>query len=432
MSSHYKIGVIGLGYVGLPLACLFATRHSVVGFDLKKRRVEELNKGIDSNDDIPVKKLQKVIADGSLVCTNMSSDLKDCNAYIVAVPTPVDKNHRPDLNPLVEASRIVGESLSPGNLVVFESTVFPGATEEVCAPIIESFSGLKTGRDYHLCYSPERINPGDTVRTVENITKITAGSTPQAAAKVDELYNSVLKNGTFMAASIKVAEAAKIIENTQRDINIAFMNEMTRVFDAMGFNVHDVIEAAGSKWNFMKFHPGLVGGHCIGVDPYYLIEKAKSIGVETKLVATAREINEDMSSFWADKILRNLKSAGKDLHNSRILLMGFSFKENCRDLRNTKISDLYRSIVPHVGEVTVFDPMVEPEEAWKEFGIKIDHDPAILIPGRYDAVIRCVNHDCYADIDLHSLAAHNGVVLDIRSAPVESPSASYAASAVTA
>ncbi len=413
MKEQYKIGIIGLGYVGLPLACMFAGKYPVVGFDTDRRRVDEISLGIDHNGDICSEKLAEAAANG-FRCTSDSSELKDCNVYIVAVPTPVDANHRPDLTPLVNASRVVGGVISRGDMVVYESTVFPGATEDICAPVVEKESGLKAGADFHLGYSPERINPGDMKHRVENIKKITSGSTPESAAMIDALYGSVLLNGTYPATSIKVAEAAKIMENTQRDVNIAFMNEMTMVLDAMGINSHDVAEAAGSKWNFLPFYPGLVGGHCIGVDPYYLIERAGLAGVYPRLTAEARRINESMGPYVATRIVKRLCLNGKMVKDMNLLLLGFTFKENCRDMRNTKVVDIYRQLKPYTGNIQVFDPLADPAKAQNEYGIKVDTDAQSLRYGTYDAVVHCVAHNCFRQLDIAALCRPGGMIFDVK------------------
>lgn len=415
MNDKYKIGIIGLGYVGLPLACMFARKYAVVGFDTNRSRVEEIVRGEDRNGDIGPEKLAAAAA-GGLRCTADPEELRTCNVYIVAVPTPVDENHRPDLAPLASASRLVGSLLAPGDTIVYESTVFPGATEEVCIPIVEDASGLKADTDFGYGYSPERINPGDREHMVETIRKITSGSTPETAALIDALYGSVLLNGTCPAASIKVAEAAKILENTQRDVNIAFMNEMVMVFDAMGISLRDVVEAAGSKWNFLKFHPGLVGGHCIGVDPYYLIEKAGLAGVYPRLTAEARRINESMGSYVVDRIVRTLCMHGTPVKNARILLLGFTFKENCRDIRNTKVADIYRRLRFFTDDLQVFDPLADPETARREYGVPVETDSAALRPGTYDAAVLCVAHDCLRQFDPERLCRPGGLFFDVKGA----------------
>jgi len=418
MDRKYKIGVIGLGYVGLPLACMFAGRYRVVGFDTNRRRVDEISRGTDRNGDIDRDKLKEAIS-GGLRCTADPAGLRGCNVYIVAVPTPVDELHHPDLSPLARASRTVGSVLSRGDIVIYESTVYPGATEEFCAPILEEVSGLRLNEGFYLGYSPERINPGDREHTVENIRKVTSGSTPEIAAVIDSLYNSVLLNGTYRASSIKVAEASKIIENTQRDVNIAFMNEMAMVLNAIGVSIQDVIEAAGTKWNFQKLSPGLVGGHCIGVDPYYLIEKAKDAGVYPRLTTEARRINESMGRHVAEWIVRSMNQNGLQVKDARILLLGFTFKENCRDIRNTKVVEIYRELRQYTCDVQVFDPMCDPEKVRREYGVDVDSDEKTLRYGTYDVVVHCVKHDIFRHLDVAALCSENGLVFDVkRTAPV--------------
>ncbi len=407
MNNDLTIGVIGLGYVGFPLACLFAGRYKVIGFDMNRERVDELNAGRDYTAEVTAACHARALENG-LRCTTRQEDIKECNVYIVAVPTPVDDRHHPDLLPLEKASRTVGEVISRGDIVIYESTVYPGATEEFCAPVIEKVSGLRLNRDFFMGYSPERINPGDREHRVENICKITSGSTPETAETVDRLYNSVLLNGTFRASSIRVAEAAKIMENTQRDINIAFMNEMAVVMNAIGIDVSEVIEAASTKWNFLRFQPGLVGGHCIGVDPYYLIDRAKQAGVYPGLTAEARRINEAMGGYVAGRIIKSMKLNGRPAKNARILLLGFTFKENCPDIRNTKVAEIYRRLKPYTSCIEVLDPWVSPETAQREYGIRTVGSVDDLRYGSYDAVVQCVAHDCFRKLDLGSLCAEDG------------------------
>jgi len=414
MNNDFTICVIGLGYVGFPLACLFASRYKVIGFDMNRERVDELNAGRDLTAEVTTECHARALANG-LRCTTEQADIKGCNVYIVAVPTPVDDHHHPDLIPLEKASRTVGEVISRGDIVIYESTVYPGATEDLCAPIIERVSGLKFNTDFFIGYSPERINPGDKAHRVENIRKITSGSTSETAETIDRLYNSVLLNGTFCASSIKVAEAAKIMENTQRDINIAFMNEMAVVMNAIGIGITEVIEAAGTKWNFLKFQPGLVGGHCIGVDPYYLIEKAKQVGVYPRLTAEARRINEAMGGYVAERIIKCMNLNGRPAKNAKILLLGFTFKENCPDIRNTKVMEIYKRLTPYASYIDVLDPWVNPDTAQKEYGIKTVSSLDDLRYSSYDAVVHCVAHDCFRDLDLNSLCAENdGIVFDAK------------------
>lgn len=413
MNKEFTIGIIGLGYVGFPLACLFAKKYKVIGFDLDCKRVDELNNGIDRTEEICSEKHHATLHDG-LTCTCNETDLKGCNVYIIAVPTPVDENHRPNLTPLDSASRTVGRVISAGDIVIYESTVYPGTTEEFCAPIIEDVSGLRLNEDFYIGYSPERINPGDKEHTVENIRKITSGSTPEIALEIDNLYDSVLLNGTHRAPSIKVAEAAKIIENTQRDVNIAFINEMAMVMNALGIGVKEVIEAAATKWNFLKFSPGLVGGHCISVDPYYLIEKAKHEGVYPRLTAEARRINESMGQYVADRIIQCMNLNGHPAKDAKILLLGFTFKENCRDIRNTKVADIQRQLSRYTSYIDVLDPLADMEATQREYGIRILKDVDSLRYGKYDAVVHCVSHDCFRDLDFNSLCGDAGIVFDAK------------------
>ncbi len=413
MNTEKKIGVIGLGYVGFPLACLFAKKYQVIGYDINERRINEINAGIDSTNEVTPDALKNALANG-MVCTNKIDDLKVCNMYIVAIPTPVDDFYNPELMPLKNASIVVGEVLKKGDYVIYESTVYPGVTEEICAPILEEVSGLKLNEDFYIGYSPERINPGDKEHTVENIPKITSGSTPEAAEIIDELYNSVLLNGTHRAPTIKVAEAAKILENTQRDVNIAFMNEIAIVFNALGIDTTDVLEAAGTKWNFLKFSPGLVGGHCISVDPYYLIQRATSRGVVPRIMMEARRLNNTMGNYVAERVVRCLNLHDISAHNAKFLLLGFTFKENCPDIRNTKVVDIYNSLKAYSSNILVYDPWVSKEAAKHEYGVEVSTDERDIERGEYDAVIYCVKHDCFNSLGLERLHKPNGVFYDVK------------------
>ena len=413
MNTEKRIGVIGLGYVGFPLACLFAKKYQVIGYDINERRINEINAGIDSTNEVTPEALKNALANG-MVCTNKIDDLRVCNMYVVAIPTPVDDFYNPELMPLKNASVVVGEVLKKGDYVVYESTVYPGVTEEVCAPILEEVSGLKLNEDFFLGYSPERINPGDKEHTVENIPKITSGSTPEAAEVIDELYNSVLLNGTHRAPSIKVAEAAKILENTQRDVNIAFMNEVAIVFNALGIDTTDVLEAAGTKWNFLKFSPGLVGGHCISVDPYYLIQRATSRGVVPRIMMEARRLNNTMGNYVAERVVRCLNLHDISAHNAKFLLLGFTFKENCPDIRNTKVVDIYNSLKAYSSDIRIYDPWVSKESAMHEYGVEVCTDERDIERGEYDAVIYCVKHDCFSSLGLDTLHKPNGVFYDVK------------------
>lgn len=413
MNTEKRIGVIGLGYVGFPLACLFAKKYQVIGYDINERRINEINEGIDSTNEVTPEALKNALAN-DMVCTNKIDDLKVCNMYIVAIPTPVDDFYNPELMPLKNASIVVGEVLKKGDYVIYESTVYPGVTEEICAPILEEVSGLKLNEDFYLGYSPERINPGDKEHTVENIPKITSGSTPEAAEVIDELYNSVLLNGTHRAPTIKVAEAAKILENTQRDVNIAFMNEIAIVFNALGIDTTDVLEAAGTKWNFLKFSPGLVGGHCISVDPYYLIQRATSRGVVPRIMMEARRLNNTMGNYVAERVVRCLNLHDISAHNAKFLLLGFTFKENCPDIRNTKVVDIYNSLKAYSSNILVYDPWVSKEAAKHEYGVEVSTDERDIERGEYDAVIYCVKHDCFNSLGLERLYKPNGVFYDVK------------------
>lgn len=405
-----KIAVIGLGYVGLPLARLFSTKFTTVGFDMNQARVDALMTGHDATLEVDDCLLQEAIANG-FKCTTDLEEIRDCNFYVVAVPTPVDDNNRPDLNPLWGASETVGKVISKGDIVVYESTVYPGVTEEECLPVVERVSGLKFNEDFFAGYSPERINPGDKEHTVEKIKKVTSGSTPKIADIVDSVYNAVLINGTHKAPSIKVAEASKIIENSQRDVNIAFMNELAKIFNAMGIDTHDVIEAAASKWNFIKLNPGLVGGHCISVDPYYLIQKAQVYGVLPRIMFSARRLNDGMGAYVANKTIKCMNKKGVMVKDAKILLMGVTFKENCPDVRNTKIVDIYTTLQEYTNNVTVYDPWANADVVKHEYGIDITTELPIE---KFDAVIMGVAHKQFLSLDVKSLVKEGGVIYDVK------------------
>lgn len=412
MNKDTKIAVIGLGYVGLPLARLFSTKFPTVGYDLNSARVSSLMAGHDSTLEVDDALLQEAISKHGFRCTDKIDDIKDCNFYVVAVPTPVDANNRPDLSPLQGASRVVGQVIGRGDVVVYESTVYPGVTEEECLPIIEQVSGLKFNTDFFAGYSPERINPGDKTHTVEKIKKVTSGSTPEVADYVDDVYNAVLTNGTHKAPSIKVAEASKIIENSQRDVNIAFMNELAKIFNAMGIDTHDVIDAAASKWNFIKLSPGLVGGHCIGVDPYYLIQKAQLYGVMPRVMRNARRLNDGMGEYVANQTIKLMNKKGVMVKDAKVLILGITFKENCPDVRNTKVVDIYTTFREYTPNITVFDPWASPERVKREYGIDIT---GILPTGqRYDAIVMAVAHNQFASLDLRQLLNPGGVIYDVK------------------
>lgn len=414
-TDRFKIAVIGLGYVGLPLARLFSTKFKTVGFDLNERRVNELMAGHDSTLEVDDALLQEAIANG-FKCTTDLEEIRDCNVYVVAVPTPVDENNRPDLKPLWGASETVGKVISRGDIVIYESTVYPGVTEEECLPMVERVSGLKFNEDFFAGYSPERINPGDKLHTVEKIRKVTSGSTPEIADTVDAIYNAVLTNGTHKAPSIKVAEASKIIENSQRDVNIAFMNELAKIFNAMGIDTHDAIDAAASKWNFIKLSPGLVGGHCISVDPYYLIQKAQVYGVLPRVMFSARRLNDGMGEYVASQTIKAMNLKGVMVKDARILLLGFTFKENCPDVRNTKIIDIYNSLKEYTGNITIYDPWASADKVRHEYGVEITGSNPENLAGKYDAVIMCVAHSDFAEMDMRSFLAdrEKGVVYDVK------------------
>lgn len=409
--NNTKICVIGLGYVGLPLARLFSTKFETVGFDMNQARVDALMAGHDATLEVSDELLQDAINNHGFKCTTSLDDIKDCNFYVVAVPTPVDENNRPDLRPLWGASETVGKVISKGDIVVYESTVYPGVTEEECLPIVEKVSGLKFNEDFYAGYSPERINPGDKEHTVEKIRKVTSGSTPEIADIVDSVYNAVLINGTHKAPSIKVAEASKIIENSQRDVNIAFMNELAKIFNAMGIDTRDVIEAASSKWNFIKLSPGLVGGHCISVDPYYLIQKAQVYGVLPRIMFSARRLNDGMGAYVADQTVKCMNKKGVMVKDANILIMGITFKENCPDIRNTKVVDIYTTLKEYTNNITVYDPWANAGHVRHEYGLEVVNK---LPEMKYDAVILAVAHKEFLDMDVKSLIKENGVVYDVK------------------
>lgn len=411
--QNVKIAVIGLGYVGLPLARLFSTKYTTIGYDMNVNRVNALMDGHDSTLEVSDELLQDAIQSHGFVCTTDLVDIADCNFYIVAVPTPVDTNNRPDLAPLVGASTIVGNVISKGDIVVYESTVYPGVTEEECLPIVEAVSGLKFNVDFYAGYSPERINPGDKEHTVEKIKKVTSGSTIEIADLVDKVYDSVLVNGTHKASSIKVAEASKIIENAQRDVNIAFMNELAKIFNAMGIDTNDVIEAAASKWNFIKLKPGLVGGHCISVDPYYLIQKAQVYGVMPRIMSAARRLNDGMGEYVACQVIKCMNKKGLVVKDAKILILGITFKENCPDIRNTKVVDIYNTLSEYTHNITVYDPWADYHRTRSEYSLEIVNDSNFLIDS-YDALILAVAHNEFKILNINDLIHKNGVVYDVK------------------
>ncbi len=425
---HFKIAVIGLGYVGLPLARLFATRYPVVGFDINKARVAELREGNDSTLEVDAEILKSVLVsenpanddmetgkpDGrkGLFCTCDLDEIRPCNIFVITVPTPVDRNNRPDLTPLVKASETVGKVISKGDIVIYESTVYPGATEEDCIPVVERVSGLQFNIDFFAGYSPERINPGDKAHTVEKIKKVTSGSTPEIGKVVDGLYKSVIVAGTHLAPSIKVAEAAKVIENSQRDINIAFVNELAKIFNRMGIDTHAVLEAAGTKWNFLHFKPGLVGGHCIGVDPYYLAQKAQEYGYHPEIILAGRRLNDGMGQYVASEVVKLMIRKSIPVKGAKALMLGITFKENCPDIRNTRAVDIYHELVEYGMEVIVYDPWANPGEVCHEYGI-----PSISVlpeENGFGAIILAVAHQEFLNIDLKSLKKPETVIYDVK------------------
>ena len=414
-----KIGVVGLGYVGLPLAVEFSKKYLTVGYDINKKRVEELCKGIDNTLEVEKKYLDKLITndynisdENGLFLENHINKISECNFIIITVPTPVDKNKNPILNPLINSSREISKILKKGDYVVYESTVYPGLTEEICIPILEKGSKLKLNEDFFVGYSPERINPGDKNHTVAKIKKVTSGSTKAAAEFIDNIYNSVIDAGTFCASSIKVAEAAKVIENSQRDINIAFMNELAKIFNKMNIDTNSVLEAASTKWNFLNFKPGLVGGHCIGVDPYYLAQKAKQIGYNPEIILTGRRINDQMGQYVASQVVKLMVENNNEILNSKVLLLGLTFKENCPDIRNTKAIDIYNELIKYKINVDVYDPWASKIEVKEVFNIDILEK----ITEKYNAVILAVSHEEFKKtLDIKSLKLKNGVVYDVKS-----------------
>ncbi|NGF56553.1 nucleotide sugar dehydrogenase [Parapedobacter sp. SGR-10] len=453
MSTEKKIAVIGLGYVGLPLARLFATKYPTVGFDINQKRIDELRAGHDSTLEVEDDILQAVLVSENpftetqknkntetqknentekqligLFCSNQLSDIADANFYVVTVPTPVDKHNRPDLTPLYKASETVGRVLKKGDIVVYESTVYPGVTEEECIPVLEKISGLKFNEDFFAGYSPERINPGDKEHTVEKILKVTSGSTPEIGKHVDAVYKSVITAGTHLAPTIKVAEAAKVIENSQRDINIAFVNELAKIFNILGIDTHAVLEAAGTKWNFLPFKPGLVGGHCIGVDPYYLAQKAQEHGYHPEIILAGRRLNDSMGEYVASQVVKCMIRKGINVCEAEVLMLGITFKENCPDVRNTKIVDVIRALEDYGVKVSIYDPWANPAEVKHEYGIdccvdlseakvngtKNPEEQKNKKTKKYDAIVLGVAHKEFLELDLDALKKENGVVYDVK------------------
>ena len=406
--SDKKIGIIGLGYVGLPLAVEFGKLYNTVGFDINQSRVDELNKGEDSTLEVDSEQLK---SSDKLVFTTSLDGIKDCSIYIVTVPTPIDQNKRPDLSPLEKSSAAIGSVLSSGDIVIYESTVFPGCTEEVCVPILESSSGLAYNKGFYCGYSPERINPGDKVHTVTKIMKVTSGSTPEVSVIVDELYKSIITAGTFKASSIKVAEASKVIENCQRDLNISFVNELALIFDRVGIDTLEVLEAAGSKWNFLPFRPGLVGGHCISVDPYYLTHKAQQLGYYPEVILSGRRINENMGAHVAKKVVKMLIQNGHKIKGASILILGITFKENCPDIRNSGVIDVINEFEEFGTSVDVYDPWAIKDEVKKEYGVSMID----TVKENYAAIVHAVSHDQFKELDLKSMLSDSGIIYDVKS-----------------
>lgn len=419
MDKEYKIAVIGLGYVGLPLAVLFAKKYPVIGYDISQKRIEELKKGQDLTLEVSAEALKKVLKTSNPIkenslgvfFTSADTDLDTANYYIITVPTPVDKNNSPDLTPLKEASALVGNVLKKGDVVVYESTVYPGVTEEECVPVLERASGLTFNVDFFAGYSPERVNPGDKERTIEKIIKVTSGSTPETALKVDALYRSVIPAGTHLAPTIMVAEAAKVIENSQRDINIAFVNELAKIFSLMGIDTKAVLKAAGTKWNFMPFQPGLVGGHCIGVDPFYLAQKAQQIGYYSELILSARRLNDSMGSFVASEVVKLMIKNDLKVKNCKVLVLGVTFKENCPDMRNSKVWDVIDGLIDYGCNITVYDPWVDWNKREIPSGISIAD---MLENNMYDAAVLAVGHKQFLELNVRSLLKTDGVIYDVK------------------
>ncbi|MFD0763848.1 nucleotide sugar dehydrogenase [Mucilaginibacter lutimaris] len=416
-SEDINLAIIGLGYVGLPLAIEFGKKFNVLGFDINDARVQELNKGLDSTLEADLEDLNKVIdmaktGNTGLHFSSDKTDLEKCNVFIVTVPTPINQFKSPDLTPLIKASEMLGKALQKNDLVIYESTVYPGCTEEDCVPVLEKASGLKFNEDFFIGYSPERINPGDKVNTLTTIKKVTSGSTPEIADMVNELYSAIITAGTHKAPSIKVAEASKAIENAQRDVNISFVNELSLIFDKIGIDTNDVLDAAGTKWNFLKYKPGLVGGHCIGVDPYYLAHKAESLGYHPEVILSGRRVNDNMAEFVANKVIKLMIKKDHKINGEKALIMGFTFKENCPDFRNTKVIDIYNELKQFGLDVEIYDPWVDAHEVKKEYGIditsKLDKSET------YNAIVAAVSHDEFKEFDFKKYTNENSVIFDIK------------------
>ncbi len=416
-NSSYCIGVIGLGYVGLPLAAEFGKYYPVVGFDINKKRIEELQSGIDLTLEVDEPSLKAILKqapgkDNGLYCSNILADISQCTVYIVTVPTPVDKNNRPDLTPLYKASETVGKVLKKGDIIVYESTVYPGVTEDECVPVLEKVSGMKFNVDFFCGYSPERINPGDKLHTVSKIKKITSGSTPEAATEVDNLYKSIITAGTHKAPSIKVAEAAKVIENSQRDINIAFVNELAKIFNLLNIDTHEVLAASATKWNFLPFKPGLVGGHCIGVDPYYLAQKAQEAGYHPEIILAGRRLNDGMGVYAANEIVKLMIRNDISVKGANVLLLGITFKENCPDIRNTRVVDIIKELESYGIKITIYDPWAKAADVSHEYGLDIITE----LPENklYDSMVLAVAHTKFLDTDWRQKVKPGGIIYDIK------------------
>jgi len=406
-----RVAVIGLGYVGLPLAVEFGRKYSTIGFDINGHRISELNRFVDSTLEVDNDYLKETLNSGLFKVSQLVSDLQNCNVFIITVPTPTDKNNRPVLTPLIKASETVGSVLKAGDIVIYESTVYPGVTEDECVPVLERVSNLKFNEDFFVGYSPERINPGDKQHTITKILKVTSGSTPEAAETIDQLYNSIITAGTFRASSIRVAEAAKVIENSQRDINIAFVNELSMIFTLIGINTNEVLEAAGTKWNFLKFKPGLVGGHCIGVDPYYLAQKAQEVGYHPEIILAGRRLNDQMGKYVATETIKLMIRKDIQVKGSSILVLGFTFKENCPDVRNTKVIDIIRELESYHVNFLVVDPWAKPSDVRKEYQIEISQS---IPEQKFDAIILAVGHNEFSDMDIRSMLKDNSVLYDVK------------------
>lgn len=415
MDTKRQIAIIGLGYVGLPLAIEFAKKYPVVGFDINEERVSELKAGADGTREANIDDLNFVSKDTDGTGLKLSSNLPDisqCNTYIVTVPTPIDHLKRPDLAPLLNASKMLGIVLKKGDIVIYESTVYPGCTEEDCVPVLEKISGLKYNVDFFCGYSPERISPGDKINTLTKIKKVTSGSTPAIAQQINELYSSIITAGTHLAPSIKVAEASKAIENAQRDVNISFVNELALIFDKMGVDTSDVLAAASTKWNFLNYKPGLVGGHCIGVDPYYLAHKSEALGYKPEVILSGRRVNDNMGMFVANKVLKMMVAKDKDIKNAKVLILGFAFKENCPDVRNTRVIDIYKELKSFLIDVSIYDPWANVAAVKQEYGLELTDNVHLL---NYDAIILAVAHDEFLKLDYSNCKNNGTIIFDTKS-----------------